>query len=140
MLCFKAGDYYHQENDAEIDNEGEDIRIWGSDKCLPDGRLLKTFTGALAPSVSKTTFLIGNQYVKITNNAGLDEEVCHEMCLYSLAGQADSEGSINEDVFIKFNGVVNGDRRGYGTCNAKLHWKCIGILSQRTTKPTIRPV
>lgn len=124
----QGGDGFTQENDAEIDNFGNsgsgDVTIEGSDKC--NRNELNVHPNAVGPNVTKATFLIGNQYYRITNNAGLDKELCHNKCLFALAGQLDSEGLVNEEIFLAFNRVVNGNyyRIGYGTCTAKISWEC----------------
>lgn len=120
------GSGYHQQNDAEIDNTGnigENVKIEGSRKCNSDD--LNLHTGAVGPDVTSAKVWLANQYYRMTNNAGLDEELCHD-CLFALAGQSDSEGPVNEEIYLAFNRVVNGDqdRRGYGTCTAKISWEC----------------
>lgn len=128
VYLLQGGDGSTQENDAEIDNFGNsrsgDVTIEGSDKCNRND--LNFHPNAVGPNVTKATFLIGNQYYRITNDAGLDKELCHNKCLFALAGQPDSEGPVNEEIFLAFNRVVNGNyyRIGYGTCTAKISWEC----------------
>ena len=127
LVVFTAGDYYDQSNDAEIDNYERDVRIWGSDDCPYPDRLLKLFENALPDAANSTvTFLIGDRYMKITNSDGFSEEFCHEDCLFALNNQPDSEGDVNREIFVAFNGVVRGDglRKGYGVCHARVNWKC----------------
>ena len=116
-------------NDAEIDGLYPSVYLRSNDKCNDNQSLytLQTYTDALVlGQVNRVTLYIGNEYVRITNDNGLDEKICHE-CLFALAGQPDDgHGGPNEDVYIALNRVVRpeSDRVGMGVCMATLSWVC----------------
>ena len=120
------GDSADQENDAEIDGKYPGVFLRSSDKCNHDDSLntLSSYQDALIVNqVNRVTLYISNEHVRITNDNGLDEYLCHE-CLFALAGQSDSQGEQNEDIYIALNRVVKGDRYGFGVCKASLSWVC----------------
>ncbi|XP_052805272.1 uncharacterized protein LOC128234794 [Mya arenaria] len=118
-----AGDSNDQFNDAELDGSYPNIKAWASDKCKV--KPLKTYANALVTNaVSHVTMYVSNEHVRVTNDNGLDEYLCHE-CLFALNGQPDSSrGGINEDIYVALNRVVAGGRIGVGVCSAKLSWVC----------------
>ena len=90
--------------------------------------MLKQYRNAVAAGVSQSIFWIGNEFYKFRNEVDVNDEVCQKDCLFALADQSDS-GPIrgrNRDVYLAFNRVVNGasSRNGYGTCHARIVWKC----------------
>ena len=68
--------------------------------------------------------VIGNGYLKVTNDNGLEDENCDE-CLWGLAGQDDkrARGKADEDIHVAINRVVStSGRSGYGVCFLKMKW------------------
>ncbi|KAH3878081.1 hypothetical protein DPMN_001963 [Dreissena polymorpha] len=123
-----SGDGNTQTNDAEVEAVYPSVHVRASDNC-PDvpNKLLDTYTDAVRlGSVNRTTLFISNEHVRITNNNGLNQILCHK-CLFALNGQTDlGSGGVNEDIYIALNRVITGrsDRNGVGVCSAKLSWVC----------------
>ena len=119
---FSEGDYppYSQTYDAEAQSQNEDIYIYGNDNCKKGYSPLR-FYGALRDEATHVTIDVGNEYIRVTNDLGFDQENCNR-CLYALNGQIDPTGSENTSIFIGLNRVVNGrsDRNGFGVCAASV--------------------
>ncbi|XP_021369838.1 uncharacterized protein LOC110460933 [Mizuhopecten yessoensis] len=122
-----GGDSGNQQNDAEFFGVNDYFFLFKGDKCLTNSSYATLFAGTLTPGVfNYVTVFISNEHIRIINNYGVvDEQVCHQ-CLYALAGQSDSEGSVNEDLYISFNRMirVSSGRVGYGVCSATVQWVC----------------
>ena len=129
-MDFAEGDNSDQYYDADIDGIHPSVYLRSSDKCNYNRSLdqLAKYTDASSfhHGVSRVTLYISNEHVRITNDQGLDEYLCHE-CLFALAGQKDqSTGLPNDKIFIALNRVIlaRADRTGKGICKAKLSWVC----------------
>ncbi|KAH3872827.1 uncharacterized protein LOC127870430 [Dreissena polymorpha] len=120
-----SGDSDHQTNDAEIDAIHPNVYVRPSDLCPDPPRLLATYTNAVQlGSVNRVTLFISNEHVRITNDRGLNQILCHK-CLFALNGQSDpSSGGVNQDIYIALNRVISGGRIGVGVCSARLSWVC----------------
>ncbi|KAH3736192.1 uncharacterized protein LOC127851674 [Dreissena polymorpha] len=122
-----GGDYSDQTNDAEIDAVFPNVYVRPSDHCPDPPRLLATYTDAVKlGSVNRITLFISNEHIRITNDQGLNQILCHK-CLFALNGQPDpSVGGVNQDIYIALNRVIadRADRYGFGVCSARLSWVC----------------
>ena len=138
---FSEGDYppYSQTYDAEAQSQNEDIYIYGNDNCKKGYSPLR-FYGALRDEATHVTIYVGNEYIRLTNDLGFDQENCNR-CLYALNGQIDPTGSENTSIFIGLNRVVNGrsDRNGFGVCAATLSWVCGWNFSENYKKTESAP-
>ncbi|KAK3591077.1 hypothetical protein CHS0354_005474 [Potamilus streckersoni] len=116
------GDASTQENNAEFHSLGYEHLLYGSDKC-PNMSL--NMTGLLSNSVTLVTIFIGNEFIRVSNNLGYVYELCSK-CLFSLNGQSDSQGPVNEDIFIGLNRIIDSSsyREGSGVCGAVISWAC----------------
>ncbi|KAL3885108.1 hypothetical protein ACJMK2_025206 [Sinanodonta woodiana] len=116
------GDASTQENDAEFHSLGYQHNLYGSDKC-PDMSLV--MSGLLSPGVTTVTIFVGNEFIRVTNNQGYVYELCSK-CLFALNGQSDSQGPVNEDIFIGLNRIIDSPsyRVGTGVCGAVIKWAC----------------
>ncbi|KAL3884583.1 hypothetical protein ACJMK2_024715 [Sinanodonta woodiana] len=116
------GDASTQEKDAEFHSLGYQHLLHGSDHC-PNMSLV--MTGLLSNSVTSVTIFIGNEFIRVSNNLGYVYELCSQ-CLFSLNGQSDSEGPVNEDIFIGLNRIIDSSsyRDGTGVCSAVVSWAC----------------
>lgn len=118
-----AGDASTQSNDAELHGTYPSPTLWSHDYCHTTN-LMNTFTNLVTAGTSTVTVWISNEYVRIQTNTGHQERICSS-CLWSLNGQSDNEGPVNEDVYLAFNRVVaNTARNGVGVCNVKVSWEC----------------
>lgn len=115
------GDSNHQTFDAEADGLGNNINVWSNDNCKRFKSV--SFPNAIGPDVSHVSIYIGNEYIRVTNDAGMDQELCSD-CLYALNMQPDK--TVNQDIYVALNRVVSGtpSRNGYGVCAATLSWDC----------------
>ena len=122
IFCYSGGDGNDLKYDAEADGQGHNINVYGNDHCKPVSKLFP-FNNAIAPNVNHVTIWIGNEYIRVTNDAGFDKHVCSD-CLYALNGQPDA--TVNLDIYVALNRVVSGrkDRDGVGVCGATLSWEC----------------
>lgn len=117
-----SGDRSTQENDSEGEGLFPHVQVYGSDKC--QSRRFGRFTNAISSAVSSVTIYVGPQYFRVLNDQGFDEYVC-DSCIFALSGQSDNQGSVNEDVYVALNRVVDGTyRNGIGVCSATLSWVC----------------
>ena len=125
QLCLHSGgDSNTQHHDAETFAKYPNIYVYGSDSC--SGEILTSFSTALdGASVKYVTMFVSNSHIRIVNDCGLDETVCHK-CLYALNGQPDtSSGGPNEDIYVGLNRIIKSmSRVGVGICKAKFSWKC----------------
>ena len=99
--------------------------MYGSDKCLQQSNYLTGIANITSPDAEKVTIFIGNNFIRVKNDAGVDERLCED-CYYALNGQSDtSSGGINENVYVALNRVVQStSRNGNGVCEATLKWAC----------------
>lgn len=102
-----GGDYITQSNDAEIQVFDGAFTVYGKDG-TPSQPLL-TLPG-FVDDHTFATFEISDQKVVYDNHDGTASSLTSPY-LYALAGQADTEGPVNYDVFAAFNRVVNGNYR-----------------------------
>ncbi|KAL3884575.1 hypothetical protein ACJMK2_024707 [Sinanodonta woodiana] len=116
------GDASTQENDAELYFLGYQHLLYRSDKCLNTSL---NRTGLLRDGVTSVTIFIGNEFIRVSNNLGYVYELCSK-CLFALNGQSDSQGPVNEDIFIGLNRIIDSSsyRDGTGVCSAVIRWAC----------------
>ena len=109
-----GGDSGTQSNDAEInigngEGHGTDLYIFGKDGTPTPGNLLECVPGFVANGVV-ARFTIRNQHISWANNRGKCGSLSSPH-LFALAGQPDSEGQVNYEIFAAFNRVIAGPRR-----------------------------
>jgi hypothetical protein len=109
-----GGDSGTQSNDAEInigndEGHGTDLYIFGKDGTPTPGNLLECVPGFVANGVV-ARLTIGNQHISWTNNRGKCGSLSSPQ-LFALAGQPDSEGQVNYEIYAAFNRVIAGPRR-----------------------------
>ncbi|KAK3596739.1 hypothetical protein CHS0354_036363 [Potamilus streckersoni] len=117
-----GGDNNTQENDAEFHFYNYEQRLYGSDKCLNMSQLLFSLPNTSAHWV---TIYIGNEFIRVSTPFGDAYELCSN-CLFALNGQSDSQGTMNEDVYVGLNRIIEnsylGD--GRGVCGVVISWAC----------------
>jgi hypothetical protein len=107
-----SGDSGHQTHDSEIQIQGTDLSLWGSDVMVAkEGRQLKRVKNFVRPGQT-VEFEISNQMVKWESPQ--DEGEMQSHFLFALADQPDQEGEVNRDIFVGINRVVAGGRTGWG--------------------------
>lgn len=118
-----GGDGSDQSRDCEIYGLNDDVTVFSNDHC--QSAQLASYPGATSSAVGWADFLIGNEFYQISNSAGTTDEFCSH-CLYALNGQNDTQGAINQDVYLGFNRVVStgSSRTGWGVCDVFLNWVC----------------
>jgi hypothetical protein len=115
-----GGDSGTQSNDAEtqITTEGTPssgvVRVYGKDGTPSYSGLPLGFL-AVAPAfvgggTTTATITVRNNFVSWDNNQGNSGSLSSPY-LYALAGQPDSEGPVNYDIYAAFNRVVDGPYR-----------------------------
>jgi hypothetical protein len=75
---------------------------------VPTYPLLRAYN--FADDWTQATFEVSNEKVVYDNHDGTASSLASPY-LYALAGQPDSEGPVNCDVFAAFNRVIDGDYR-----------------------------
>lgn len=126
-----GGDAGDQDNDAEVMGKHPYVAVYSSDLCNGDATLSRLGVAVDATAdglVSRMTIYVSDKHVRITNDNGLDETLCHK-CLFALNGQADaSAGGPNQDIYLSLNRVISlssaPQRVGFGVCSARLSWMC----------------
>ena len=73
--------------DAETDGQDHNINVYGN--CSLFTCNFFPYKNAIAPKVNHVTIWIGNEYIRVTNDAGFDKHVCSDR-LYALNGQPDT--------------------------------------------------
>ena len=119
-LIFPAGDGTVQENDSEAQGYGTAFAVYASDK-HPNGRqkLLKMYNNFIFESL---TLEVSDQAIAWDNHRGKAGRVV-DSSLFALAGQPDNQGSVNYDVYLGLNRVIDGNYRyGYGLCRVVARW------------------
>ena len=113
-----AGDGATQSNDAEMQIGTrldlpqdtiffEDLSIWGkddTDRNIFPGGLLQTVPDIVSQG-SKLNLTVKDEFLAWNNNEGISGNL-NSPLLYALNGQADTEGSVNYDIFAAFNRTV----------------------------------
>jgi hypothetical protein len=113
-----SGDGGHQTHDSEIQIKGTTMSIWGSDVMVEKkGRDLERVKNFVRPGQT-VEFEISDQMVKWKSPQDQGELQSH--FLFALAGQAEQEGTVNRDIFIGINQVVNGGRTGWGVASVEV--------------------
>jgi hypothetical protein len=111
-----GGDAGTQSNDAETQVLNQDMSVYGSDAC--HGQLLQNVPG-FAQSGGTITFVVSNNRLDYLNASG--SGTLTSSCLYALAGQPDTEGPVNYNIFAAFNRVVaTSSRSGTGVSSVLL--------------------
>jgi hypothetical protein len=100
-----SGDAATQSNDAEAQILGDVLTVFGKDGTFPPNILTVSNVVANGRTI---VFEIRNNYFAWDGNELRSDR------LYALAGQADTEGSVNYDVYAAFNRVISGSRQGSG--------------------------
>lgn len=106
-----GGDAATQSNDAEMQIVGQKLTVFGNDQILTGPRDMLTISNFVTGPVCKA-LKVSDQQLDIGANTILKSYV-----LYALAGQPDSEGPVNYDIYAAFNRVIspqNTDRVGTG--------------------------
>lgn len=132
-----GGDGASQSNDAELqigsllglENEDEynDMYVFGRDGYLA-ARGSESFMHVynVAKKKEKISFVIANGRFKYQNDKIPQQGEIKSSWLYALAGQPDTEGPINHDIYASFNRVIAGGRYGTGVRKVEIcpvyHW------------------
>ena len=109
-----GGDASTQGNDAEVNignAEGDcrDLYVFGKDGTPNKGNLLERIPGFAARGVV-ARFIVRDQQISWANHRGKCGKLSSPY-LFALAGQADTEGPVNHDIYAAFNRVIAGPRR-----------------------------
>ena len=110
---FTGGDASTQQRDAESQGVGTSFAVYKND--LSPG-LAYSRSGVIG---SELSVIIADGFISWTNNNGEFDYLYDTRLYYALNGQSDNQGSVNKDIFIGLNQVVNGysARRGIGLCS-----------------------
>ncbi|KAL3884542.1 hypothetical protein ACJMK2_024676 [Sinanodonta woodiana] len=117
-----GGDNNTQDNDAEFYMYNYEQRLYGSDKCSNMSQLLFSLPNNSAHWV---TIYIGNEFIRVSTPLGDAFELCSN-CLFALNGQADSQGTVNEDIYVGLNRIISSSQvgNGSGVCGVVISWAC----------------
>ncbi len=116
-----SGDSGHQSHDGEAQILNGNFALFGDDHMPADeknGKVLASAEGLGSPGAT-VIFEVSNNRLIWQNDKGLDGEV-KSPYIFCLAGQADTEGPVNHDIFIGINQVINGDRTGIGVKRVRI--------------------
>lgn len=116
-----SGDSGHQSHDGEAQILNGNFALYGDDHMPADeknGKVLASAEGLGSPGAT-VIFEISNNRLVWQNDRGLDGEV-KSPYVFCLAGQPDTEGPVNHDIFIGINQVINGDRTGSGVKRVRI--------------------
>ncbi|PYQ11732.1 MAG: hypothetical protein DMH00_07515 [Acidobacteria bacterium] len=103
-----GGDSATQSNDAEMQVLNTSLSVYGNDATPPAVRNMMNLFNAVAAG-SHLTLDVRNNYLGFGTGDLRSER------LYALAGQADTEGPVNYDIFAAFNRTVyDASRNGTG--------------------------
>ena len=115
-----GGDAATQSNDAEINigrspsgGNVNDLYIFGKDGTPTPGGLLSQIPNFVGNGVAVANLTVRNNFFAWTNNQGSAGSLSSPY-LFALAGQPDSEGPVNYDIFAAFNRDIEGSGR-FGT-------------------------
>lgn len=114
-----GGDAGTQSNDAEIHigraetQFNKDLFVFGKDGTPTPGGLLAQAPNFVGSSTTTATFTVRNEFVSWDDHQGVSESLSSPY-LFALAGQPDSEGPVNYDIYAAFNRVIAGPYR-FGT-------------------------
>ncbi len=116
-----SGDSGHQSHDGEAQILNGNFALYGDDHMPADeknGKVLSSAEGLGSPGAT-VIFEVSNNRLVWQNDRGLDGEV-KSPYIFCLAGQPDTEGPVNHDIFIGLNQVINGDRTGCGVKRVRI--------------------
>lgn len=116
-----SGDSGHQSHDGEAQILNGNFALYGDDHMPADeknGKVLASAEGLGSPGAT-VIFEISNNRLVWQNDRGLDGEV-KSPYVFCLAGQPDTEGPVNHDIFIGINQVINDDRTGRGVKRVRI--------------------
>lgn len=114
-----SGDGGHQTHDSEIQIKGDVMSVWGSDVMVEkEGRKL-TYSKDFVRPGQTVEFEIRDQFVKWESPQ--DSGELRSDFLFALNDQPETEGSVNRDIFIGLNRVVDGTyRNGWGAASVEI--------------------
>lgn len=113
-----SGDSGTQSNDAELQvgallgsppSEFRRLQVLGNDNTPPGGKVVADVAN-FADQVSDEYITVGDGYAAWDDGRG-GRGSAHSPYLFALNGQADSEGSVNYDIYAAFNRVIDGNYR-----------------------------
>ncbi|PKL42206.1 MAG: hypothetical protein CVV41_15640 [Candidatus Riflebacteria bacterium HGW-Riflebacteria-1] len=114
-----GGDGADQTRDSEVQIVGADLSVYGDDTApTGDSKVLGRSPGLAVPG-AVVVLEVSNNTVSWHNDKGVDGAVKSEH-VFSLAGQKDTEGQPNYDIYAGFNQVVAGGRVGKGLKRVKI--------------------
>ena len=116
-----SGDSGHQSHDGEAQILNGNFALYGDDHMPADeknGKVLASAEGLGSPGAT-VVFEVSNNRLVWQNDRGLDGEV-KSPYIFCLAGQPDTEGQVNHDIFIGINQVINGNRTGSGVRRVRI--------------------
>jgi hypothetical protein len=117
-----AGDYSHQSNDAElqIGNQktlsdsklSDDLLIYGKDGTVQArGTQIVAQANDFVKINEAITLTVANEYISFKNDTYPITGSIQSEWLYALNNQADSQGSVNFDIYASFNRVIHSESR-----------------------------
>ncbi|HAE38031.1 MAG TPA: hypothetical protein DCG57_05250 [Candidatus Riflebacteria bacterium] len=114
-----GGDGADQTRDSEVQIVGADLAVYGDDTApTGDSKVLGSSPGLAVPG-AVVVLEVSNNRVSWHNDKGVDGAVKSEH-VFSLAGQEDTEGQPNYDIYAGFNRVVASGRVGKGLKRVKI--------------------
>ena len=114
-----GGDAGTQSNDAEIHVGREetqfnkDLYVFGKDGTPTPGGLLAQAPNFVVSGTTTATFTVRNEFVSWDDHQGVSGSLSSPYP-FALAGQPDSEGPVNYDIYAAFNRIIAGPYR-FGT-------------------------
>ena len=110
-----GGDAATQSNDAEINigtapgaaTGANDLLVFGKDGTPVPGNLLTQVPNFVGNGISTVKLGVANDFFSWDNNHGSAGSLTSPY-LYALAGQPDTEGPVNYDIYAAFNRSVDG--------------------------------
>ncbi len=106
-----GGDNRTQSNNAELEIQDSDLRIFGSSQMILDEAgedednplLLREFMGIIEEE-SVLTLVISNESISIVHDR--EQETITSPYLFALDGQDDESGRVNYSIFLAFNRLI----------------------------------
>jgi len=115
-----AGDSATQSRDSELHIVGEVVTVYGDDHIKDQNEKVLGKTAEFAVPGSVLTIAVSDNLVSWRNSKGLEGKA-DSPYVFSLNGQADTEGPVNHDIYAAFNRVINdSSRRGTGVKRVRI--------------------
>ncbi|XP_067650043.1 uncharacterized protein [Haliotis asinina] len=115
-----SGDGTTQENDCEAQGYGTSFSVHGSDKS--PNPLKKMLYESRDFIKSRVTLVVKDETIIWDNHHG-NTDFLRSPALFALNNQSDSQGPVNQDIYLSLNRVIAGTyRSGRGLCKVALKW------------------